>query len=158
MERNIKITKLTKADIEKTKELIREYLKWIDLDLTFQNIDEELDNFPEKYEEPAGAFYIAKDGINVIGCIGLRKIRAKICEMKRLYVKDEYKGLGLGKMLIRTIIEEAKKKGYEKMRLDTLPKMQTAQKLYQEFGFVEVTKYTVNPVDGAVFMEKLLRE
>ena len=158
MVKNIKITKLTKADIEKTKELINEYLAWIDVDLTFQSIDEELDSFPEKYEESDGAFYIAKDGTKVIGCIGLRKIQTGICEMKRLYVKDDYKGSGLGKKLIKTIIEEAKKKGYEKMRLDTLPKMKTAQKLYKEFGFVEVTQYTVNPVDGAVFMEKLLIE
>ncbi len=156
MNNNISITKISRSDVQETKELIKEYLKWIDNDLSFQQVDEELAGFPKKYEEPDGSFFIAKDGKNVIGCIGLKKIQSGICEMKRLFVKDEYKGRGLGKELIKTLIEEAKKKGYSKMRLDTLSKMKSAQRLYKEFGFYEIEQYVVNPIEGAVFMEKIL--
>ena len=151
-----KITKIKQSDIENTKELIKEYLTWIENDLSFQQIDKELATFPEKYEEPGGSFFIAKDGDTIVGCIGLRKIQNEVCEMKRLYIKDKYKGIGLGKELIITIIEEAKKKGYRKMRLDTLPKMKAALKLYKEFGFYQIEQYIENPIDGAVFMEKIL--
>ena len=151
-----KITKIKQSDIENTKELIKEYLTWIENDLSFQQIDKELATFPEKYEEPGGSFFIAKDGDTIVGCIGLRKIQNEVCEMKRLYIKDKYKGIGLGKELIITIIEEAKKKGYRKMRLDTLPKMKAALKLYKEFGFYQIEQYIENPIVGAVFMEKIL--
>jgi ribosomal protein S18 acetylase RimI-like enzyme len=152
----IQITKIIQADIERTKELIKEYLNWIDQDLSFQQIHEELCTFPEKYKEPDGSFFTAKDGDTIIGCAGLKKIKTGICEMKRLYIRDEYKGLGLGKELIKVIIEEAKKKGYSKIRLDTLPKMKSAQKLYKDFGFYEIGQYLENPIDGALFMEKIL--
>jgi len=97
MNNNIRISKLFLSDVEKTKVLIKEYLNWIDRDLSFQQIDEELNSFPGKYSEPNGSFFTAKDGEQVIGCIGLKKIQTDICEMKRLYVKDEYKGKGLGR-------------------------------------------------------------
>lgn len=157
MNKNIHIAKIEKYDIEKTKDLIKEYLIWVNSDLSFQDIDEELYSFPGKYEEPAGSFFVAKEGDNIIGCVGLRKIQTGICEMKRLFVKDEHKGIGLGKELIKIVIEEAKKKGYEKMRLDTLPKMKTAQRLYKEFDFYEIKQYVVNPIEDSVFMEKMLK-
>ena len=77
------------------------------MDLCFQNIDEELNGFPQKYKEPNGIFIIAKDKDNVVGCVGMRKLDEKICEMKRLFVNDNYKGKGIGKKLIERIIEEA---------------------------------------------------
>ena len=157
MDKNICITKIKKADIEKTKELIREYLNWIDCDLSFQQVDEELSSFPEKYEEPDGSFFVAKYCNVIIGCVGLKKYVAGICEMKRLFVIDDYKGIGLGRELIGIVIEEAKKKGYDKMRLDTLPKMKPAQKLYREFDFYEIEQYVVNPIKDSVFMEKMLK-
>jgi ribosomal protein S18 acetylase RimI-like enzyme len=158
MENYISITKIKETDIEKTKDLIKEYLVWVDKDLSFQNIDQELASFPEKYEEPDGSFFTAKDGDAVIGCIGLRKLEIGICEIKRLYIKDTYKGMRLGKKLIKVIIEEAKEKGYIKMRLDTLPKMKAAQKLYKDFGFYQIGQYENHPVEGTIFMEKLLVE
>ncbi|MDR2922278.1 MAG: GNAT family N-acetyltransferase, partial [Treponema sp.] len=106
MGKNIIYKKLeTNEKIIKTKDLIMEYIKWLNQDLTFQNIDDELENFPNKYKEPFGTFIIAKDNENVIGCVGLKDLDSNICEMKRLYVSDAYKGKGIGKKLTEKIIE-----------------------------------------------------
>jgi ribosomal protein S18 acetylase RimI-like enzyme len=131
---------------------------WLGIDLSFQNIDEELADFPGKYREPEGVFLVAKEGHTVVGCVGLRRIEPGICEMKRLFVVDSCKGRGLGDALVREIIRYARNKGYAKMRLDTLSTMDAAQRLYRRHGFVEIPRYTVNPLPGAIFMEKDLLE
>jgi ribosomal protein S18 acetylase RimI-like enzyme len=146
----------TRDEILKAKELILEYIKWLDQDLSYQNIDDELSNFPEKYKEPFGAFIIAKIDENIIGCVGLKKLDDKICEMKRLYVHDKYKGNGIGKILTEKIIEEAKIKNYEKIRLDTFNKMEAALEIYYRNGFQKITPYYHNPYEGVVFLEKIL--
>jgi len=87
------------------------------------------------------------------GCIALRKISDSICEMKRLYVHDEYRGLGIGKKLILLIIEEARNLNYSFMRLDTLPAMKKAQEMYLSFGFYDIEPYVYNPIEGARFLE-----
>jgi ribosomal protein S18 acetylase RimI-like enzyme len=89
-----------------------------------------------------------------VGCVGLRRLEPGICEMKRLFVVDSCKGRGLGDALVREIIWYARKKGYAKMRLDTLSTMAAARSLYSQHGFVEIPQYTVNPIPEAVFMEK----
>jgi N-acetylglutamate synthase-like GNAT family acetyltransferase len=109
VELNIIYKKLeTEDEIIKAKELILEYIKWLNQDLAYQNINDELLNFPEKYKEHFGTFIIAKVEENIIGCVGLKKLDDKICEMKRLFVNDNYKGNGIGKKLTEKIIEEAK--------------------------------------------------
>lgn len=153
---DIVIEKIIDADIPPVKELLRQYLAWLNIDLSFQNIEEELAGFPGKYKEPDGIFFTARLNNEIAGCIGLRKIDGETCEMKRLFVKDEYKGKGLGKALAERLIQEAKKLNYSKMRLDTLPHMTAAQKLYKELGFYEIEQYVENPVPGAIFMEKEL--
>ncbi len=149
-------SKLEVSDIPKAKDLIKEYVDWIDLDLSFQKIAEELEQFPRAYQEPDNSFFVAKDADKIIACIGMKKIGEGICEMKRLFVKDEYKGKGIGKALVTLILGEAKRKGYKLMRLDTLKKMTKAQNLYRSFGFYEIEKYVENPLEGALFMEKSL--
>jgi ribosomal protein S18 acetylase RimI-like enzyme len=146
----------TEGEISMAKELIIEYVKWLNHDLQFQNIDEELDNFPEKYKEPEGTFIIAKDNDNVVGCVAIKKLDNKICEMKRLFVKDEYKKNGIGKKLVEKIIEESKIKKYERMRLDTLSTMEAALNLYRKNGFHEIEPYYNNPHYGIVYLEKVL--
>ncbi|MDX9957557.1 MAG: GNAT family N-acetyltransferase [Clostridia bacterium] len=148
------IEKLASQDVDAAKAVIQQYLVWLGIDLSFQNIDEELEDFPGKYREPDGAFLVAKDGETVVGCVGLRRISQHICEMKRLFVLDSHKGKGLGDALVREIINQARSIGYSKMRLDTLSTMGAAQRLYRRHGFVEIPRYTVNPLPGAVFMEK----
>jgi ribosomal protein S18 acetylase RimI-like enzyme len=136
--------------------LIIEYVKWLNQDLCFQDIDDELNNFPEKYKEPEGAFIIAKENNNTIGCVGIRKLENKICEMKRLFVKENHKGKGIGKKLVEKIIEQAKIKNYEKMRLDTINTMEAALNIYYRNGFYQIEPYYNNPHDNIVYLEKII--
>ncbi len=154
--KQILYSKLHSNDIEETKLLIGEYIRSLHIDLSFQDIDNELQSFPHNYDDPDAAFLIAKHENIICGCVGLKKIDTNICEMKRLYVRDEYKGHGIGKELIKRILEEAKNKGYKKMRLDTLKEMKKAQELYRQFSFYEIEPYVYNPIEGTVFMEKIL--
>jgi ribosomal protein S18 acetylase RimI-like enzyme len=157
MNKEITYKKLeTREEISKAKELIIEYIKWLNEDLAYQNIDEELINFPKKYEEPDGIFIIAKDNVNVVGCVGLRKLDESTCEMKRLFVNDNYKGKGIGGKLVEIIIKEAKDKKYKRMRLDTLRTMESALKVYYKNDFYEIEPYYNNPNSDAVYIEKIL--
>jgi N-acetylglutamate synthase-like GNAT family acetyltransferase len=156
MEQNIIYKKPEGDEIPKAKELILEYIEWLNLDLSFQSIDEEMKDFPGKYQEPDGAFIIAKENNNVIGCIGIKKLDKTICEMKRLFGNDKYKGKGIGKKLVGLIIADAQSKQYEKMRLDTLDYMKSALNLYQKNGFYEIAPYYHNPVKGVVYLEREL--
>ncbi|MDR2246574.1 MAG: GNAT family N-acetyltransferase [Treponema sp.] len=157
MDKKIIYKKLeTGEEIAKAKELILEYVKWLNQDLAFQNIDDELINFPQKYKEPDGAFIIAKDNDSVVGCVGFKRLDKDICEMKRLFVNDRYKGKDIGKKLVEIIIEEARYKKYKKMRLDTLKTMESALKIYYKNNFYEIEPYYNNPSDDAVYLEKAL--
>ena len=143
----------TKQQVEKTKELFIEYGKSLDFELCFQDFDKELADLPGYYSPPDGRLFLAELGGEIAGCIALRKLEEGICEMKRLYVKPQFRVHNIGKFLVEKLIEEAKIIGYKKMRLDTVPAMQTAQKLYKSMGFKEISPYRLNPVLGAVFME-----
>jgi GNAT superfamily N-acetyltransferase len=156
MQAEIVYGKLRDGDRAQTLSLIREYIAWLNIDLCFQDIDRELAEFPGKYGEPGGAFIVARDGEAVIGCVGLRKMDAETCEMKRLFVTGGYKGRGVGKRLVELIIEEAGRMGYARMRLDTLLKMNAAVKLYRNSGFYEITPYIYNPEKDVLYLEKLL--
>ena len=112
-----KLDNKNKDEIEMSKDLIIEYIKWLNMDLTFQNIEDELNDFPLKYNEPDGSFIIAKENSIVIGCVGLKFLDKNICEMKRLFVNDKYKNKGIGKKLVEKIIEEAKNKNYNGERM-----------------------------------------
>jgi len=147
----------TSAQIEDARRLFREYEAWLDVDLCFQSFEEELNTLPGKYAQPSGRLFLASENEKPAGCIALRKIEDDICEMKRLYVRDDFRGTGLGKMLVERLIEEAETIGYKKMRLDTLPdKMPQAVKLYQSYGFQKIEPYYENPHKETLFMEKLL--
>ncbi|MDR0684007.1 MAG: GNAT family N-acetyltransferase [Spirochaetaceae bacterium] len=119
-------------------------------------IDDELINFPQKYKEPDGAFTIAKDGENVIGCVGIKKLDENTCEMKRLFVTDRYKDNGIGKKLVDIIPKEAKCKNYKKMRLDTFKKMESALKIYYKNNFYAIEPYYNNPNNDAVYRENII--
>ncbi|MCX7027877.1 MAG: GNAT family N-acetyltransferase [Spirochaetes bacterium] len=141
-------------DLSAVRRLIREYVESENLDLSFQDIEEELASLPGKYAEPEGALIVAVvDGV-VCGCVALRRIGEGVGEMKRLFVTEGRKGLGLGRGLAEKIITEAKAKGYRSMRLDSLERMKPALGLYRSLGFRETTPYVYNPIEGAVFLEK----
>ena len=146
-------------EIEQARLLFREYQSWLQIDLCFQNFEKELANLPGDYAAPAGRLLLAYEDSQLAGCVALRKIDQDICEMKRLFLRDEFRGRGLGRQLIEAIIREAKQIGYERMRLDTLPpKMNDAIALYRSYGFKDIAPYYDNPVNGAIFMELELRE
>ncbi len=140
--------------IEQARGLFREYEAWLGISLCFQNFEKELANLPGEYVPPDGGLLLAIRDQKVAGCIALRKIGDGICEMKRLFVRSEFRGKGLGRKLVAAIIAEANEIGYRKMRLDTLPpKMNQAIALYRSLGFKEIEPYYPNPVPGAKFME-----
>jgi len=145
----------TQEDVEAARTLFNEYASGLGISLCFQNFDRELNNLPGDYAPPDGRLLLAKDEDDQIaGCIAMRKLGPAVCEMKRLFVRPAYRGTGLGRILVNTIIDEARKLGYTHMRLDTLPgRMDKAIALYQAIGFVDIEPYYKNPVEGAKFME-----
>lgn len=146
----------TISDIENVRQLFREYVASLNVDLDFQNFDEELNTLPGCYAPPEGALLLAMDEKRAAGCVALRKLETGICEMKRLYVRPQYRGANLGKVLVEAIIAEAKKRNYSALRLDTLPSMARARVLYASLGFTEIPPYRFNPIEGTAFMELTL--
>jgi GNAT superfamily N-acetyltransferase len=147
----------TPAQIEQTRALFREYEAWLGMSLCFQNFDEEVAHLPGKYAKPDGRLFLASVDENLAGCIALRKLQEGICEMKRLFVREDFRGQKIGIILIEKLIEEAKTIGYRKMRLDTYPpKMAKAVKLYESHGFREIPPYYHNPYGEVLYLEKEL--
>ena len=143
----------TDADYTAAVGITKDYIDWLNMDLAFQAIDEELLSFSFMYGPPHGVFLLARRGNELAGGVGLRILTPEVCEMKRLFVYDRFKGVGLGRRLCAQIIEEAKKLGYRKMRLDTLGRMIAAKSLYSNFGFKEIEPYRFNPDPKAKYME-----
>ena len=140
--------------IEIARGLFREYAAGLNIDLCFQNFDQEVAGLPGNYAPPLGRLLLAIEDEQVAGCIALRLFGDGECEMKRLYVRPEFRGQGLGKKLVTTLIDVARQLGYRRMLLDTLPgKMDEAIALYRSRGFREIAPYYHNPVQGALFME-----
>lgn len=140
-------------DFETAKSLIEEYTASLGLNLDFQHFDRELHHFPGHYASPDGRVLLVKSGTQVAGCVCLRRLAGDVCEMKRLYVKSEYRGRALGKQLALAAIHEANLIGYRSMKLDTLPTMSAAMALYENLGFRRIEPYYDNPIEGALFFE-----
>jgi GNAT superfamily N-acetyltransferase len=144
----------TQEDIDDARDLFREYETWLDLDLCFQGFEQELRDLPGKYASPDGRLFLALFDDKLAGCIAMRKLAKGICEMKRLFVRDQFRGQKIGVKLIERLIEEARKENYSKMRLDTFPpKMGKAVGLYTSHGFRPIPPYYNNPHEGVLFME-----
>ena len=143
----------TCAHLQALQVLFEEYVASLDFDLSFQNFTEEYANLPGSYAPPNGRLLLAHYSDQATGCVALRKLADGICEMKRLYVRPQYRRLRIGKALAEAVIIEARKAGYEVMRLDTVPSMAHAQVLYELLGFRDIPPYCHNPIEGARFME-----
>jgi GNAT superfamily N-acetyltransferase len=139
-------------DVETIRVLFREYADWVG-GLSFQRFEDELAGLPGDYAQPGGVLLLAEDEGDPAGCVAVHRWDGEACEMKRLYVRQRWRGRGLGEELARAAIEWARRAGYDRMRLDTLPSMAGAQRLYERLGFREIPAYRFNPVPGARFME-----
>ena len=150
----IQIASVTSGTTPLLRELILEYSRSIGFDLGFQKFDEELAALPGEYADSLrGAALIASSGHEAAGCVALRKWDDETGEIKRLYVRDRFRGLGIGRALAKDILECARQIGYARVRLDTVPSMATATQLYSSLGFEPIPAYRPNPIPGALFFE-----
>jgi len=141
-------------DIESARVLFLEYATSLGFSLCFQNFDEELATLPGEYAPPRGRLFLARVNGRDAGCVGLRPLSATVCEMKRLYVRTDFRGSGVGRRLAQAAIDAARDERYNRMRLDTVePLMSAAVSLYRTLGFREIAPYTGNPQPGALYME-----
>lgn len=141
------------GDAETVRALFREFATWLGVDLGFQNFEAEVANLPGDYVAPRGALLLLKDPQGVVlGCVGMRPLSETECEMKRLYVKMEARGTGLGRALAEAIIERARAAGYRRIVLDTLDHMGAALRLYERLGFQRIAAYYNNPLPGAIYL------
>lgn len=138
------------------RELFREYAASLGVDLAFQDFERELASLPGRYAPPRGCILVAYVDDAPAGCIAMRPLDDQRCEMKRLWVRSGFRGVGLGEHLSRALIGRARAVGYKAMRLDTLAPMQSAQRLYRALGFREIPAYYANPLPGTVYMEREL--
>jgi putative acetyltransferase len=146
-------------EIETIRTLFMEYSDGLSENLGFQGFDDELENPLKKYGEPDGCLLLAYWNDTAAGCIALQPLHeAYLCEMKRLYVRNQYRNMGIGEKLIEALLENAVNKGYKKMVLDSLKRLQAAIKLYRKFGFTQTTAYYDNPLTEVVYMEKIFGE
>lgn len=141
------------------RDMFVEYQKWLGLSLCFQNFDEELASLPGEYAPPAGRLFLAFEGETPAGCVALRDLGGGACEMKRLYVREAFRGRGVGIALISRLLDDARAIGYSRVRLDTHPpRMAKALSLYESLGFREIEPYYHNPYGETLFMELTFSE
>ncbi len=141
--------------MDEIRTLFREYEKELDENLCFQSFEAELKDPLKKYGSPKGVLYIAKWKDELAGCIALMPLQEEgVCEMKRLYVRPQFRKHKIGKAMVEQLMKDGKRLGYTTMKLDTLQKLQPAIALYKQYGFTETTAYYENPLPGVVYMEK----
>lgn len=146
----------TATDFDNGKRLFKQYIQSLDFELTFQDVDRELAEIAVEYNAPTGVLLLVYDGDKAIACGGVRKIDSTTAELKRMFVDPAYRGHQLGQQLLQMALAASKQLGYSSIRLDTVPQMRSAIKLYESAGFREIDPYRFNPMPGAIFMEKEL--
>jgi ribosomal protein S18 acetylase RimI-like enzyme len=154
MDNNLYIIQATTPEhINSVSNLLEEYADWLNIDLCFQNFAEELAQLPGYYAPPSGCLLLAIRNNSPVGCAALRCWENNIAEMKRLYVRAEFRHQGIGRLLSERIISEARNIGYQYIRLDTLESMPAARQLYRALGFYEIAPYYINPHANVMHLE-----
>lgn len=143
-------------DIDEVRCLFREYAASLDYGICFETFEKELEGLPGRYAPPNGLLLLAEVDEEPAGCVALRPLETSIGEMKRLYVRPEQRCFGLGRRLVEELLRRATQIGCTAIRLDTLPEMQEAQRLYRALGFREIPPYMASPIPGATCMERLI--
>ncbi len=147
----------TTDEFRLAEQLTRDYVKRLDMDLSFQDIELEMKTFSTMYAPPRGVFLLAKVEGHLAGGVGYRSLGGGVCEMKRLFVYEDYQGQGIGRALCNELIDAAVERGYRLMRLDTLGHMLEAIALYRDLGFDDIPAYRYNPDPNAHYYELNLR-
>jgi putative acetyltransferase len=156
----LKIIQVNKEgeELDSIRQLFSEYEKELNEDLCFQSFEEELKDPLKKYGDSMGILLLAYWNNDVAGCVALTPLKDEsVCEMKRLYVNPAHRKHGIGRLLVDELLKTAKEKGYTKIKLDTLQRLQPAIRLYESYGFVHTTAYYTNPISDVVYMEKILK-
>lgn len=150
----IEIVDASENDLGEARAAFREYAQWLGVNLAFQgDFEEELAKLPGKYAPPEGRLLVARSDAGLAGTVALRSLGEGTCEMKRLFVREAYRGQGLGRQLVHRILDEARRIGYRRMRLDTLAHMTEAVTLYKSTGFQVIPAYYHNPLPDVVYFE-----
>ena len=136
--------------------IVRAYVRWLDMDLSYRGFEQEMQSFEQTYTLPSGMFLIAEVPTEIAGCVGLLRHSDEVAEVKRLYVRPAYRGSALGEKLMHALIDKAKSLGFAKLVLDSVPQTAFAQMLYERLGFAETSPYYANPVPGTRFLELVL--
>ncbi len=148
----------TSEDYAQAKGLFEAYQNFLGIDLSFQGFAAEVNSLSTIYGPPRGALLLARVQMDPVGCVGLRDLGDDIAEMKRMYVLPLFQGQGIGKALTIRFMAAAKLLGYDAIRLDTIPRLETAVGLYRRMGFREIEAYRHNPDPTALFLElKLMK-
>ncbi|HEX9416791.1 MAG TPA: GNAT family N-acetyltransferase [Gaiellaceae bacterium] len=146
------------AELASVRELFQEYAGSLGFDLGFQDFERELSELPGDYAPPRGRLVLARIDRAVAGCVAVRPLKGDCCEMKRLYVRPAFRGAGAGRALAQAALDAGRAAGYARMRLDTVPQMGEARRLYRSLGFTEIEPYRFNPIPGTAFMEIVLAD
>jgi GNAT superfamily N-acetyltransferase len=154
----VRIVQVSMADqVATARTLFKEYAAWLGIDLSFQKFDDELANLPGDYAPPDGRLLLAQCGTETAGCVALRRFNDGACEMKRMWVRPQFRGMQIGRVLAEHLIAEARSVGYGEMLLDSLPALISALSLYKSLGFESIPAYRYNPEPDAVFMRLRLQ-
>lgn len=143
-------------DYESAALLFREYARWLDIDLSFQRFDEELNQLKVMYGEPGGAIFLSTKGELLSGCVAIRRLTDVTAELKRMYIVPQCRNQGIAESLLKKAITFASQKDYQFINLDTLDNMLPAISLYKKFGFCEVGAYYFNPHPNTLYFQKVL--
>ena len=142
--------------LDEVKRLVIEYTNFLGRDLTFQHLDDELADLSAKYLPPEGRIHCAQVDGEIVGCVAYHKHNNQRCEMKRLFVRENFRHLHAGRKLVAAIIDSARTDGFSEMVLDTIKPLQSAIRLYKSFGFVECEPYYDNPMSDVIYFKKEL--